>query len=78
MYVNDDSQMLEISSAKLFCIGMFHPWGRFVRRVVLMEDGCPTGHFDCEHCLHQYVNIQLLKGLSHEMDLAFDDMHGQF
>jgi hypothetical protein len=80
MYANDDSQMLEISSVKLYYIGLFHPWVRFVvcthRRFVLREDSCLSGHFDGGHCLYQYVNIEELKGLSHE--IAFEDMHGHF
>ncbi len=35
MYSSDDSQMLEISSVKLYYIDTFYPWGRFVPPDVL-------------------------------------------
>jgi hypothetical protein len=35
MYANDDSQMLEISSVKLYYIDVFHSWVRFVPTDVL-------------------------------------------
>ncbi len=35
------------------------------------------GQYVAELSTHFFL-IELLKGLSHEMDLDFDDMHGQF
>ncbi len=50
---------------------------QFASAIAAWSDVVRVAAVDCAE-RENVVIVVILKGLSHEMDLAFDDMHGQF